>query len=448
VTPILRKQIKLRGRRLYFLALIAVLWILCAQCSHPRKQAQARSAPTIKVWYGNEQSFGELGNPQQWINILGNVSGSSIMSLSYSLNRAPSTALAIGPSTKPPGEPACAEPLTISAQDTSNGVRSGWLYRARRIWNDCKSDSLRTCAKRHARMWLSWIGQKLGKSPPAPPRRLYEKGDFNVEININKLRQGPNMVTLTAIDGLNRTTTLRITVNYTNGRTWPLPYAIDWKRVDNTSRAVQIVDGRWTKTSDGLRTAQIGYDRVFAIGDLKWTDYEITVPIKVHSVDRVGSNNPVSGGASLGLLTHWRGHSFNPIKPCECSQPRCGWYPSGVSGWIEFWSSGSQPPVYQIQDVSGTWAFLRRKPELNTWYIWKVRTQMGKNQKYKYWMKLWRRGVPEPAKWDLEGVDANYNSSSGSILLDAHHVDATFGNITIIPGPFTDSSAVVAGDSR
>ena len=43
--------------------------------------------PEIEIWYGDNQKFGHLGNPQKWINILGNVSDQDgIKSLHYSLN--------------------------------------------------------------------------------------------------------------------------------------------------------------------------------------------------------------------------------------------------------------------------------------------------------------------------------------------------------------------------
>ena len=32
------------------------------------------SPPVISVWYGDTQEFGKLGQPQRWINILGNAS--------------------------------------------------------------------------------------------------------------------------------------------------------------------------------------------------------------------------------------------------------------------------------------------------------------------------------------------------------------------------------------
>lgn len=56
------------------------------------------NSPAITVWYGNPQSFGHNGNPQRWINILGNVSGSHpITSLTYSLNNGLPISLNSGP---------------------------------------------------------------------------------------------------------------------------------------------------------------------------------------------------------------------------------------------------------------------------------------------------------------------------------------------------------------
>ena len=48
---------------------------------------QPPNQPVFNVWYGDNQTFGQLGIPQQWVNILGNVSApSGIASASYTLN--------------------------------------------------------------------------------------------------------------------------------------------------------------------------------------------------------------------------------------------------------------------------------------------------------------------------------------------------------------------------
>jgi len=53
------------------------------------------NAPVINVWYGPTQTFGPNGDPQKWINVVGNVAGA--VSLTYSLNGGPTKVLAIGP---------------------------------------------------------------------------------------------------------------------------------------------------------------------------------------------------------------------------------------------------------------------------------------------------------------------------------------------------------------
>jgi uncharacterized repeat protein (TIGR01451 family) len=53
--------------------------------------------PVINVWYGNNQTFGQNGVPQQWVNILGNITDSDgIASLTYALNGGAAQNLWIG----------------------------------------------------------------------------------------------------------------------------------------------------------------------------------------------------------------------------------------------------------------------------------------------------------------------------------------------------------------
>ncbi len=51
----------------------------------------------INVWYGSQQTFGANGQPQQWVNVLGDVSDPSGMaSLTYTLNGGPANTLSMG----------------------------------------------------------------------------------------------------------------------------------------------------------------------------------------------------------------------------------------------------------------------------------------------------------------------------------------------------------------
>ena len=61
----------------------------------------AQSNPVIDVWYGDTQSFGQLGSPQKWVNILGNVTDSDgIKSLTYTLNGGLESTLSVGPNDR------------------------------------------------------------------------------------------------------------------------------------------------------------------------------------------------------------------------------------------------------------------------------------------------------------------------------------------------------------
>jgi regulation of enolase protein 1 (concanavalin A-like superfamily) len=53
--------------------------------------------PAINVWYGDTQTFGQNGIPQQWVNILGDVTGfDQVTSLTYSLNAGAAQTLWMG----------------------------------------------------------------------------------------------------------------------------------------------------------------------------------------------------------------------------------------------------------------------------------------------------------------------------------------------------------------
>ncbi len=54
-------------------------------------------APVINVWYGSNQTFGTEGQPQQWVNVLGDVSDpDGIASLTYTLNGGVAQVLSLG----------------------------------------------------------------------------------------------------------------------------------------------------------------------------------------------------------------------------------------------------------------------------------------------------------------------------------------------------------------
>lgn len=56
--------------------------------------------------------------------------------------------------------------------------------------------------------------------------RLAKSGDFNIEFLRGLLPVGQSSLVITAIDSLGRTTKKNVTLHYSEGHTWPLPYIL------------------------------------------------------------------------------------------------------------------------------------------------------------------------------------------------------------------------------
>lgn len=324
-------------------------------------QTQAPTVPTIDVWYGDTQTFGALGNPQQWINILGAVGGPNpITSLTYSLNGGPDEPLNIGPDE----------------------------------------------------------------------RRLYDEGAFNVQLDRNLLPAGANEIVLKASDGTD-TTMKTVTVNHIVGNTWPLPYSIDWSSAGSIQNVAQVVDGWWEIKNGELYNITPGFDRLVAIGDVNWTDYVVTVPVTVYSLNDSEWQAP-SNGAGIGLIARWDGHYEinSPFEP-----PFLGWRDLGTLAWHRWDPSGATE--FQMRGDRGARLLERndRTIDLNTTYIFKLSIQSsnldGAPSTYRF--KFWEQGQPEPALWYMESEGVAGEPPTGSMLLVAHQVEASFGDVTITP---------------
>ncbi len=306
----------------------------------------------FNIWYGLTQSFGQFGQPQPWVNVLGELENTSgIESLSYTLNG-------------------------------SSQVALNFLKDKRRLNND---------------------------------------GDFNIDLLSSDLINGQNTVVVTAQKDDGSAEIETILVNYNRATGWPLPYTIDWNTVSNDAEiqdVAQVVDGKWTITPDGIRTVEPGYDRLIAIGDRTWDNYEVTVPITIHSVS--------STDYGVGVLVRWDGHTDDPVI---CSQPKCGWLPLGNIGWIS--------SLYLRLFYGGEKYFVWQ-PDYT--YMLKMRVETtGLNSTYQ--VKIWNPSNQiEPDDWGITRTRTN-SPANGSFLLLAHLADVTFGNLTVIPvGDLTQST--------
>lgn len=328
-----------------------------------RTRASGQRNTIVDVWYGDRQTSGAVGNPQSWVNLLGNVQDlDGIGSATWSLNGG------------------AARPLTIGRDD----------------------------------------------------RRLHGRpGDFNVDIPVAQLRAGANTVRLSFRDRTGVTTTRDVVIDHSTGRRWPLPYTADWSTTAGIGQLAQVVDGRWQKTAAGVRTSEQGYDRLIAIGDVTWTNYEVTAPITLHGFDPVGVNYP-SFGSSLGFVLRFTGH-----VAWDTRQPAWGYYPLGSIGSYVRTSRGTEG--LRLSDgkgnavVAGPSTFRMAK---GVPYIFRMRVEtQPATGAHRYTLDVWRQGQPESSKVTLTHTEPASALARGSLLLLAHHVDATFGKVEVRPLP-------------
>ena len=178
-------------------------------------------------------------------------------------------------------------------------------------------------------VWINVLGRVSGTPPvtsltyslnggPDVPlligsnlKRLFDAGDFNIELATSQLIDGANTILIKAQDGVSQSTKTVI-VNYDAGNVWPLPYTANWGALGSIQAGAQVVDGLWAINGGRLETVAPGYDRLVAIGDMSWTNYEVTVPVTVLSLNTAGWGSP-SNGAGVGLIARWTGHILSLI---------------------------------------------------------------------------------------------------------------------------------------
>jgi uncharacterized repeat protein (TIGR02543 family) len=324
----------------------------------------APNAPIITVWNAPNFNFGSNGDPQKWINILGNVNSGAfpVVSLAYTVN--------------------------------------------------------------------GNFGGSLNRGPDT--RRLTETGDFILEIDYTDLQSGNNEVVITATDSNNVTTTAPITINYTDGgNAWPAgTYTYSWQGLTSISPKAHIVTGEWALDNGTVRPVEFDYDRLIALGDLSWKDYTVTVPITVFGIDESGYEAP-SFGPGVGFIVRWQGH----FATAPGEQPRVGWRRLGALGWYH-WYRESGLPRAGFQFIGHTGANFgedSRPLVIGKTYNYKIRVQSNPDpsKAATYSFKVWDAALTEPATWDFSSTGLKGETKNGSVLLVAHHVDATFGTVTV-----------------
>lgn len=282
---------------------------------------------------------------------------------------------------------------------------------------------------------IAWLGYSLNGGPmnilSRGPNlmRLARPGDFAADLLYSDLLPGSNQLLMRAVDTLGNTRLRVVAVECAAPVVWPLPYGIQWSDAPGINRVAQVIDGEWTLGAAGVRTGFMAYDRLIGIGDVTWQNYEVTVPVTVHAVDS-GGYDPPSNGPAVGILCHWPGHSD------DGAQPRSGIYPLGGIGLYRWTNTENRFQIFGNNGVILAQAPLADVLVVGVTCIFKVRVQ-AEGDFVVYRLKTWPEGEPEPAGWKLTAQQSlATDPGSGSAVLLAHHVDATFGDVVILPvGP-------------
>lgn len=270
-------------------------------------------------------------------------------------------------------------------------------------------------------------------------RRLAMDGHFNADIPIAALAPGVNTIEVNGrfVDGI--VARQVVTLTRLSGSS-PLPLRIDWSEITDPQDVGQYVDGHWRLEEHGLRPGHVGYDLLFLLGDRTWQDYQITAVVTVHEV--AAETSPLSGGNGLGVIMRFAGHVVGGPRRFPVAQPKWGYLPTGATAWLRWRRDDTAGPAFK--------QFLRGDSNHKTNY---GSVDIRKDETYvlkalcqtlpddaegrgvtRYAFKFWHAAAEEPRSWDWEHVQVSRNAlRRGGVALVAHHVDASFGDIAVVP---------------
>lgn len=336
--------------------------------------------PTIKYWYGAEQTFGAVGNSNPLINILGSISpASQAANVWYRLNNEKARQLMIGPDL----------------------------------------------------------------------HRLARSGDFNVEIERSRLKPGKNAFRITLHDLWGRKRVGEIVINYASEKEWPLPYKVDFSKISNIQSVVDVIDGKWELTEDGVRTAEPYYDRTFAFGDDSWKDMELHAQVIFHRhfvdfKDRAHNGPPYLSHAHTSFNMRWAGfpddgtvprrawQNLGSLVALRCDLAQCN---AGSYWWMHYGYGRQGGKVKRSEMVRDQ----RFQLDLDERYNYRMQVESTEDGNARYAAKLWKDGSDEPAEWQMVGADNAETVASGSIVFVVHHSDVTLCNIEVRPLKTSDA---------
>ncbi len=265
--------------------------------------------------------------------------------------------------------------------------------------------------------------------------RLAGQGDFNIDFAVSYFHEGNNQLKIFVLDSAGHSITETVQINVYKGSSWPLPYSIHWSDVENIQDVVQVIDGNWEITRDGVHNLDTYYDRVISFGDTSWQNYEVATTVIFHDFTPPTKGPPTYNVSHAAIASRWPGHDVDHL------QPHRKWFPLGATSefrlttgldscrWRIF--DGPKPDSIKFHVEQSPEEY--RSMQLNTKYGMKHRVESLGEGKTLYRVKLWPYSEPEPEQWDFEGREPGENLFSGGALLIAHNTSVTFGDIDVIP---------------
>lgn len=286
--------------------------------------------------------------------------------------------------------------------------------------------------------------------------RVLAPGDFLVEFPVARLRRGMNHLELRLECG-GRVVTSVVEIERDPAGRAPLPLDVAWSDPVRLSAHAQPVDGRWVLDGGGVRPAEIGYDRLMAVGDVTWSGYEVTVPITLHRFAALETTHPKGIGQLFGVLMNWVGHYQlpsmidprrrhkvmlreavqRPLRALGVKQPafpKAFWLPQGAL-FSYHWSEARQCHALRIEsgqtgmplaeDESGY------RIEPGTAHVFRCRSVRQSSGLNRHLFKVWASGTREPDRWMLECDGLPGELHAGCALLLTHFSDVTYGPIAV-----------------
>jgi hypothetical protein len=252
----------------------------------------------------------------------------------------------------------------------------------------------------------------------ATSTRLAHRGDFNIELPVDSLSPYPaeNHVVISATTS-EGTVEREVSVWLRPPQVSAPSLDLDWSTLGDISEVddvAAIVDGHWDLRPEGVHVAQLGYDRLIAVGDRSWSPgYDVTAEVTVHDFRNYGG---------LGIAIGWQGHTGS-------ATPRTGW-PLEALGWVRYLPDGPEAQIMTYAQNEIARRAVTMQPGSS--YVYRVRSDRLGAGTARFSMKFWPRGSSEPADWILQ---KDVPERAGSVLLVAHHAEVTWETLRVVPTP-------------